>query len=247
MLQSASASQLSAARFHFAGSSTFWPREARTGGKFGHEVVKANEPVRLSLLFCGGVPSQELTVFIQHQDASYSFMWAGIFFYLDWKDKRMSPHWALSGAFHEIWHDHGGPLAHQNQPTCIAALSVPPSSLSIPFLILPMGLQIFSPSWYGSCEHNRKFRKFLRCLDGRQTRIHVIVSRDPPVALAPGGSRLLVFCASGDITYQAFLDSLVILAAMIYFSATCRSVGVMVLKKGLLSCVLVLFTKPRLL
>lgn len=88
------------------GASTFWPRVARTWGKFRQEVVKAHKSVRLSLLSAVACQQKHLepTIFMQHWNASWSFIWAGMF--LDWKEKRMSPYWPLSDTFHEIWHDH---------------------------------------------------------------------------------------------------------------------------------------------
>lgn len=219
MLQSASASQLSAARFHFAGSSTFWPREAHMGGRFGHNVVKANKPVSLSLQFCGRVPSQEPKTYSIHTTWRCKLdFYVSQNIFLDGKDKRMSPYWPWRCSFHEMWHDQKSVIADlwHTRTSQLALLPRPPPHTPSfhPFFILPMGLHIFSPSWYVSCELSRKFRKFLRCWTEDKLRfvlsfleilqLHFSLPEDPV---------LLLFCASGDITNRFFLDSLVIFSS----------------------------------
>lgn len=118
---------------------------------------------------------------------------------------------------------HGGPLAHQNQPTCIAALSVPPPLFLPPFFILPMGLQIFSPSWYVSCELNAAESS----LDaGQKTNsgscYHFSRSSS---CICTQRIQAAHFCANGDITDQVFLYSLVIYHLFFCHVKECRRDG----------------------
>lgn len=142
------------------GSSTFWPRVAHMGGKFGQEVVKANKSVRLSLLSAVACQHKHLerTIYIQHWDASWSFFWAGMF--LDWREKRMSPCWPLSGTFHEIWHDQINIMADLWH-TRTSQLAVPPPLLPPLFYSSYGPPDIFSflicVMWAQCC------RMFLRC------------------------------------------------------------------------------------
>lgn len=105
----------------------------------------------------------KLTVFIQHKYVSWTFMWARMFF---WTEKARGCHPTdpeevlsmRSGMIRKAsWQTSGTP-EQANLHCCL----VPHPPSFHPFLILPMGLHIFSPSWYVSCELSRKFRKFLR-------------------------------------------------------------------------------------